>query len=165
VGESLTATLFGMAFDGQDEATHGHPPLDLSALIARQVAAEGPQLLDLVRERLAVRLEGDASLGRVAEDLGLSSRTLQRHLCARGASFQELLEEVRRARAITLLIQGPDAIDRIAARLGYGDASNFRRAFRRWMGVSPTAFRAAHRERSDAEAGVEEHARVELAAV
>jgi AraC-like DNA-binding protein len=40
-------------------------------------------------------------------------------------------------------------VERIAELLGYSDASNFQRAFRRWLGTSPAGFRAAHVERSE----------------
>jgi AraC-like DNA-binding protein len=82
------------------------------------------------------------SLARVARDLGTSARTLQRQLGALSLSFQELLDGIRHERAIRYLVDTNDAVERIALRLGYGDASNFRRAFRRWTGATPVEFRA-----------------------
>jgi AraC-like DNA-binding protein len=105
------------------------------------VQASGEILRD-VRERLERRLARDATLERVARDLRISARTLQRKLSELGASFQDLLEEVRKDRAHTYLAETDDPVDDIAARLGYGDPSNFRRAFRRWTGMAPTGFRA-----------------------
>ena len=58
---------------------------------------------------------------------------------------KQLLEEARRTRAVEYLVSSDEAVERIAVRLGYGDPSNFRRAFRRWMGVAPGAYRAQHR--------------------
>lgn len=50
-----------------------------------------------------------------------------------------------------LLIETDDAIEQVAAKVGYGDASNFRRAFRRWTGFAPLQYRARQRAaRSDA---------------
>lgn len=109
--------------------------------------AGGGEILRDVRERLERRLARDATLERVARDLRLSARTLQRKLSELGASFQDLLEEVRKDRAHTYLSETDDPVDDIAARLGYGDPSNFRRAFRRWTGKAPSGFRAEQRAR------------------
>jgi AraC-like DNA-binding protein len=121
-------------------------------LIESQVGEIGAdphrQILDQVRHRLGARLEGDASLERIARDLRVSGRTLQRQLGAVGASFQQILEDVRRTRAIEYLTDTDEAVERVAARLGYADPSNFRRAFRRWTGVAPAAFRAETRTKS-----------------
>jgi AraC-like DNA-binding protein len=105
-------------------------------------------LTDEVRARLEARLEVDASLPRIACDLRVSVRTLQRQLGALGTSFQELLEDLRRTRAIAYLTETDEAVEIVATRLGYGDPSNFRRAFRRWSGTTPAAFRAQHRAHS-----------------
>ena len=120
----------------------------LDAELAQLSAVQRREILDEVRHRLAERLEGDASLLRIACDLRVSARTLQRQLGALGTSFQELLEDVRRTRAIAYLTETDEAVERVAARLGYGDPSNFRRAFRRWTGAAPAAFRAEQRSRT-----------------
>jgi len=98
-------------------------------------------LLEEVRQRVAVRLAKDASLERIAGDLRVSVRTLRRRLTSAGASFQDLLEETRRSRAIQYLVETDESVEQIAERLGYSDPANFRRAFRRWTGVAPGAFR------------------------
>ena len=123
---------------------------ELDAQLARSAptnaATPAPlSLLEQVRERLAARLALDASLEAVASDLGLSARTLRRRLAAVGASFQVVLEDTRRARAISCLVDTDIAVDDVGALLGYGDPANFRRAFRRWTGLSPSAYRATRR--------------------
>ncbi|HET8936553.1 MAG TPA: AraC family transcriptional regulator ligand-binding domain-containing protein [Polyangiales bacterium] len=108
--------------------------------------AEPPRpLMDRVRERLAARLDGDASLVRIARDLNLHARNLQRQLDAQHTSFQQLLDEVRHAQAIKLLEDPRQRVEGLAARLGYADAASFRRAFRRWTGRTPADYRAARR--------------------
>jgi AraC-like DNA-binding protein len=107
-------------------------------------------LAEQVRKQVAIRLEQDASIERIARDLRLSARTLRRRLDALGVSFQRLLDEVRHARAVEYLTRTNDAIERVAERLGYGDPSNFRRAFRRWTGQPPARFRAGQRSRAPA---------------
>jgi AraC-like DNA-binding protein len=104
---------------------------------------EPRSLLDQVRARLAARLHGDASLERIAHDLSLNARTLQRQLEAEHSSFQQLLDEARHAQAIKLLHDPALRVDAVAARLGYADATSFRRAFRRWTGLTPARYRAA----------------------
>jgi AraC-like DNA-binding protein len=124
----------------------------LAQLARRQLelrlAAVSKQVTDLatrVRERLAAQLSEDLSLARVAKDLRVSTRTLRRRLEEAGLSFQQLRQEVRKAQAARYLAQSDESIEHIAARLGYQDPSNFRRAFRRWTGVAPSTFRARTR--------------------
>jgi len=102
-------------------------------------------LLAQVRARLLARLASDASLERIARDLHISTRTLRRRLDAADTSFQALLEEVRRSRAVAYLTETELAVEHISVQLGYGDPANFRRAFRRWEGMAPSTFRAARR--------------------
>lgn len=82
-----------------------------------------------------------ASLPDVARRMGASTRTLKRRLAEQGTSFTGVLEEVRRQRALLLLDDKRLPIGEIADRLGYSDVSNFTRAFRRWTGRTPAAFR------------------------
>jgi AraC-like DNA-binding protein len=106
-----------------------------------------PDLTEQVRDRLAARLHEGASIERVARELRLSARTLRRRLEQLGITFQALLADVRRTRAVEYLLHSEEAVERIAERLGYGDPSNFRRAFRRWTGQPPAAYRAEHASR------------------
>jgi AraC-like DNA-binding protein len=102
-------------------------------------------LLQRVRERLRSRLAHDVSLEALAADLGVSPRTLRRHLVAHGTSYQALLEEERLSLAASYLLDTDEDVGWIATQLGYGDPSNFRRAFRRWTGKAPSAYRAEAR--------------------
>ena len=108
-------------------------------------AVGADSLLAQVRARLLARLASDASLDRIARDLHISTRTLRRRLDALDTSFQALLEDVRRSRAVTYLADTELAVEQISVQLGYGDPANFRRAFRRWEGVAPSTFRATRR--------------------
>jgi AraC-like DNA-binding protein len=82
-----------------------------------------------------------ASLPEVARRVGTSTRTLKRRLAEQGTTFSEVLEEARRQRALLLLDDRRVPIAEVADRLGYSDVSNFTRAFRRWTGRTPAAFR------------------------
>lgn len=98
-------------------------------------------LLPDVRRLAKQYLAEQASLERVAEALHLSPRTLRRRLVELGTSFQMILEQLRRGRAVELLLHSNLSVDQIASELGYLDPSNFGRAFKRWTGQSPRAYR------------------------
>ncbi len=77
----------------------------------------------------------------LARILHLSTRTLNRRLAAEGTSFREIGLRSRHRRACRLLLDGGLSITRIAMQLGYRDAANFTRAFRRASGRSPIDYR------------------------
>lgn len=77
------------------------------------------------------------TLAQLAEQIHVSERTLRRRIEAAGLSFQALVDEARRTRALALMAQPRLKLDHIALELGFSDARNFRRAFHRWTGVSP----------------------------
>lgn len=77
----------------------------------------------------------------VALKLGTTRRTLQRRLAAHGTTFHRLVEDTLARRAKVLLREGGMSITDIALLLGYADAAHFTRAFRRWTGLTPSAYR------------------------
>ncbi|MEC7815615.1 MAG: AraC family transcriptional regulator [Pseudomonadota bacterium] len=81
-------------------------------------------------------------LARVASTLFVSERTLKRRLQEEDASFQNLVDQVRLERARDLLRSTGLNLSQIADALGYADAANFTRAFKRWTGLSPSHFRS-----------------------
>jgi len=105
----------------------------------------GADVVGQVRAALQGSDDGYPSLGEVADRLHTSSRTLKRHLHDHGTSFHELLEAARRSEAIRLLTTTALSIEQISGRLGYADASSFRRAFQGWTDTTPGNFRDAHR--------------------
>lgn len=82
------------------------------------------------------------TLDSVAQRLHLSSRTVIRRLRAQGITYQAVLDTALKARAEILLAEPGVRVQDIAARLGYADAASFRKAFRRWFGTTPAAWRA-----------------------
>ncbi|MEM7449287.1 MAG: AraC family transcriptional regulator ligand-binding domain-containing protein [Myxococcota bacterium] len=94
--------------------------------------------------RTMIRNDDSPRLAIVARRLGVEARTLQRRLAADGTTFQEILDEVRREEACKLLAGGATA-ESVAKEVGFADSAGFRRAFRRWTGMSPRAYRSAHR--------------------
>lgn len=90
-----------------------------------------------------------ASLSQTAATLGYSERGLRRELEKTGDSYRLLMEQVRERRARKLLASSNQAIQAIAYELGYEAPSNFARSFKRWTGVSPSAYRDAHHANAD----------------
>ena len=77
----------------------------------------------------------------VARLLGVSPRTFQRLLNEEGVSYSDLVDHCRCQAACESLEFTRDPIQDIARTLGYSDASSFSRAFRRWTGTAPRAYR------------------------
>lgn len=88
-------------------------------------------------------------LARVAATLFVSERTLKRRLQEENASFQSLVDQVRLERAQELLASTSMNLNQIANVLGYADAANFTRAFKRWTGISPSHFRDSKQKPTD----------------
>jgi AraC-like DNA-binding protein len=102
-------------------------------------------LVDRVRRLLAREDGGFRSLDEVAARIHVSERTLKRQLAARGVSFSTLAERERREQAMILLRSFRLSISDVADRLDYATASTFVRAFHRWTGTTPAAYRRARR--------------------
>jgi AraC-like DNA-binding protein len=83
------------------------------------------------------------SLGETAARLAVSPATLRRRLQQEGTSFQQLKDQVRRDAAIAGLVESGEPIAELAARLGFSEDTAFHRAFRRWTGTTPGAYRVS----------------------
>src|SRR5690606_15263344 len=99
-------------------------------------------LADRVRSVVSERLSGDFTPEGVAAGLGMSSRSLQRKLQELGTSYASILNETRRDLATRYLMDARYSVTEVAFLVGFEDASAFARAFRRWTGRSPSAYRA-----------------------
>ena len=86
-------------------------------------------------------LQGSPTIETAAEMAGASVRTLQRRLSESGSSYGSLLDRIRFEKVIELMDSPGTRFKEIAYRLGFSDAANFTRAFRRWTGISPKEFR------------------------
>lgn len=84
---------------------------------------------------------GDCSKAKVAHALNMSVRTLHNRLTQAGTSYQQLLDDTREGLAGQYMTQMNLSVSEVAYLLGFSDCSNFSRAFHRWTGLSPTAFR------------------------
>ena len=77
----------------------------------------------------------------LARELAMSTRTLQRKLREEQTTYQELLETLQQEVAVNYLQESNLTISEIAYLLGYSEPGVFTRAFKRWTGHSPTAYR------------------------
>jgi AraC-like DNA-binding protein len=93
-------------------------------------------------QRLLLETQGSfPSLNVAARLLNVTPRTLHRRLVEEDTSYRAVIDEVRHLLAAEHLKVGKLSVDEIAFTLGYTDTANFRRAFIRWTGMSPSAFR------------------------
>jgi AraC-like DNA-binding protein len=90
---------------------------------------------------------GAASVEAVAKQLHVSPRTLKRKLADHGTTFSAIRDDVRRQRALLLLDNRALSIGEVATAIGYTELPNFTRAFRKWTGLTPVAYRERNRDR------------------
>ncbi|MGB3556446.1 MAG: AraC family transcriptional regulator ligand-binding domain-containing protein [Jannaschia sp.] len=107
---------------------------DLSSANTARAAVEARILPDLH--------EGALTMDAVARDLGMSRQTLYRRLKEEDVTFAEVHDDLRRRMALDYLAARKVSVGETAYLLGFSEASSFVRAFRRWTGVSPTAWLA-----------------------
>lgn len=118
------------------------------ALVLDRVIAEELARLDrndLLAGCRAVLLEtlpaGEMSEARMAGQLHMSRRTLQRKLAARDTSYRRLLDDTRRDLALRFIEEPRRSLADITFELGFSQQSAFTRAFRRWTGATPSEWR------------------------
>ena len=100
-------------------------------------------LVQRVRQALAAHPAQSHNAEALAVRLNVSPRTLHRQLKEEGATLQALKDEVRRARALELLLRTQRPIKQVAEAAGFQNEKSFMRAFRGWTGQSPAEFRRA----------------------
>ena len=108
--------------------------------LLERLGAEGG-VVENVRRALIGSPGRFPSLPEVAKSLGMSDRTLRRRLTETQTSFQAQVEGVRKGLALDYLQRSNLTIDEIASLLGYNETPSFYRAFRRWTGQAPGAYR------------------------
>ena len=95
-----------------------------------------------VRRRLRQFLPGELpDFEALTDELNMTPATMRRRLHEEGASYQSIKDELRRDLAISYLSHSSRSVMDIALELGFSERSAFHRAFRKWTGASPGAFR------------------------
>ena len=144
----FNATAYKFVLDGP---TLGLPCYQSNPELARSIehwmadylaSHKTSPLADKVRELLLARgIDGEVDQGEIAAELAMSTRALQRGLKQEGHGFRELLEGARRDLAERFLRQPELSLTDVCYLLGFSDQSNFTKAFKRWTGQTPTAYR------------------------
>jgi AraC-like DNA-binding protein len=109
----------------------------------RQVAAHPPGLLAALYDYLLKRVRAAPTLERTALDFGVSPATLKRQLLRHHTHFQAELDQVHTHVALWLFQARRLDNEAAAAYLGFHDAANLRRSFKRWTGITPGPLRLA----------------------
>ncbi len=126
-------------------ATH-HPVSAQQALaICRDQTAtiqRESEIVAAVERTLRRHLHEQPRLSQIAQTLNLTERTLRRHLASAGCVFRQLHDRIRTERALELLHAGALSVNDIGSEVGFSDAREFRRAFKRWTGSAPRTLRA-----------------------
>jgi AraC-like DNA-binding protein len=81
------------------------------------------------------------SFARVAENMRFTPQTLRRRLRNEGFTYQEIKDQFRRDKAISYLSRPEISLDEVAYQLGFSESSAFHRAFKKWTGTTPGAYR------------------------
>ncbi|WP_240537353.1 AraC family transcriptional regulator [Vibrio sp. CUB2] len=130
-------------FLGQEHLALEYPALE--GIDSINVCAEDKPFAYYVEQALAAYVgRVDMSLEVFSELIGISKRTVQRSLKQEGTSFREVKEVLNFAFAKRVLIQRNSAVGDIAVHLGYADATQFVRAFKRANGIPPLQWKKAN---------------------
>lgn len=106
--------------------------------------------IEIAAGRIAVDVEnlirdalpgGIPAIAEVSRQLGLSTRTLTRRLAENNTTYRDLIRKTQESVARDLLLRTSRSVSEIAFETGFSEQSAFNRAFKRWTGASPVAFR------------------------
>ncbi|HXK21406.1 MAG TPA: AraC family transcriptional regulator ligand-binding domain-containing protein [Myxococcota bacterium] len=112
--------------------------------LAGDPPAAAATLQGLVRQAIGRRLGNSTlAMSALAQELGMSTRTLRRRLLEQQTSYHDILDRVRRELADELLDDPSHKLSEVAFLLGFSDASAFHRAYVRWTGHTPASRRRA----------------------
>ncbi len=138
---SVEARWFEVKLPAYDRGASELVRAQLKGLL--RVGAVQADLVETLSKRIRLGIEAPARQSELAHQINISERTLRRRLGQQSTSFTELRDEARFERARDLLKHSAKPIQEIADLVGYADARAFRRAFKRWTGMLPTAYRSA----------------------
>ncbi|PAD37158.1 AraC family transcriptional regulator [Terribacillus saccharophilus] len=117
------------------------PALDLSLDEQQRRNSITETVKSILKHNLS---SGRPDINKVAGELSISERTLQRRLTGAGTNFKDLLAETRHEMARDYLVDPSLDIKEVAFLLGYEELNSFYRAFRHWEGETPSNWRTEH---------------------
>jgi AraC-like DNA-binding protein len=149
--EHFSQPFTGVVFDRSlMEAVSPHKDADVHEALRRIAERRMVRLSRHVPFAVRVRDElvkhgsvHETGMDVIARSLGLSTRSLRRRLITEGKSYNELVNEALAFVAKQHLRDGQLTIQETAYEMGFADTSAFFRAFKRWTGMTPNAFRSA----------------------
>lgn len=125
-------------------AAQAAPATTAAVLAAGGALPDGPaSLLDALYDVLLAQVRCNPTLESASAAFGISPATLKRHLARYGTTFLAELDQVRTHVALYLFQSRQADNEAVASYLGFHDAANFRRSFKRWTGLTPALLRAA----------------------
>ena len=116
----------------------------LDSLMAQE--RQKQNLLSHVESILHQQLPGSPSMGRVANQIGMSERSLRRKLNEAATTFRDVLSNVRKSRTMELVLESDLSLETIAQEVGFEDARSLRRNLMRWTGTSARKLREKSRK-------------------
>lgn len=102
-------------------------------------------IASIIRRKLRDHQGKMPSLPQMSEQMNLSSSSLKRKLKDLGMTYQKIRDAELFHKAIYLLSTTQHTLEQIADALGYGDSSNFTKAFKHWAGLTPNEYRKKYR--------------------
>jgi AraC-like DNA-binding protein len=109
-----------------------------TSFLADRFPEEEPPIRSRVRSLILKHLgSAECTIERVAADLYMHQRTLQRRLRDEGASFEGIKDELRRELALRYVCEHGVSLKRLAEMLGYAETSVVSRNFNRWFSATP----------------------------
>jgi AraC-like DNA-binding protein len=147
-GQSATSMAFDREIADRPQM-HRHPELyDLLRTEAQRrldrMTTEVRPAARLRQYLLALEPSRIPAISAVARDLGMSERSLRRHLATEGTSYRDVVRAALEASASRLLRDPARTVKQTAATLGFADAAAFGNAFKRWTGMTPGEYRRVH---------------------
>jgi len=104
--------------------------------------SDQPSLTTQIREHLMTQLQrGNPGIDAVATQFHMSERTLRRRLQEEGATFKQIVDDLRRELAIKYVQEKRLSTGEISFLLGFSEPSAFQRAFKRWTKFTPAEYR------------------------
>lgn len=129
-----------------DQPCPGANPItaQVSQTLCKRMVSEstaGSSLVRRIRMEYVNSPDHPTTAEEMADKLHLSVRSMFRHLAAEGTSYQEIVDDMRRKLAMEYLRDTSLSTEEVGGRLGFSDASTFRRAFKRWSDMTPATYR------------------------
>lgn len=114
--------------------------LDQCDLVLNSIEAKN-EFLITINQWVAANMHSELCSQDLADHLCITQRTLRRKLSAQGTSFRHITQALRCDAAKKLIMQTKLSIEDIGCSVGFNDVSNFRAAFKKWTGKTPSSLR------------------------